>query len=722
MRGSFEQPLDDTPNRRGGAGYPNWAARLSEHRAKTFVGRTEELGLIRHALHAEHPAFQLLALSGPPGSGKTTLLKRFASECDDVGIGHELIDARRIQPVPKPFLNALRSVLALAEDDVLTTALARRGRFILMIDNFDSLSPLHDWLCETVLPQLPASTILVVASRGSIPDLWRTDAAWRKLVRTVSLRNFSPAETRSYLTLRAVPGGEHERLFHFSRGHPLALSLAADLYDQRPGFSFDPRTAPYMMQALVRRFVGDVVNPERRTALEASAIVRVTTEAVLARMLDRDDVRSEFEWLCELSFIDFSPTGIYPHDLVRDAITLDLLWRDPHRYETLRRRAHDFYAPLLQHPDHDIQTEALADYLFLYRSHEALRPFLARHGSEAVLPKTEQAAQADFPRLLALVRRHEGEESGKVLTHWLQHQPEGFWLIRGTDGQVSAFTFIARLDHASEAAILKDPVTRTIWEYLLAKDLLQPSDVATVSRFVIDAEAYQDITPNIASMALLLLRHCLTVPNLKFTLNILAQPEVWEPFATASGFFQPLKDLQFEVGEYKMGVFMQDWRHETPQMWLSRISPRHELKQDRKPLPALKDEQQLLEQRNEFTKAVRHALKNFHVPDVLALNPLVNSAVVAKYIGGDNADFEGRTRALQAAITEVIEFIGTVPKRERLYQALRYTYLDPQGSQERVAEWLDLPFSTYRGHLRSGIDVLTDILWRKDVEARSSID
>ena len=119
-------------------------------------------------------------------------------------------------------------------------------------------------------------------------------------------------------------------------------------------------------------------------------------------------------------------------------------------------------------------------------------------------------------------------------------------------------------------------------------------------------------------------------------------------------------------------------------------------------MPAVQDEQQLLEQRNEFANAVRHALKNFHVPDVLALNPLVNSAVVAKYIG-EKADIDSKTRALQAAITEVIEFLGTVPKRERLYQALRYTYLDPQGSQERVAEWLDLPFSTYRGHLRGGI-------------------
>lgn len=725
MGGSFARSTGQTPSRRERDASMNWAARLSEHRAKIFVGRVAELGLLRHALQAEHPNFQVLAIYGPPGSGKTTLLKRFATECDDVGVGNKLIDARSLQPVQKPFLRAFRAALELGENDVLTTALARRGRFILMIDNYDTLYPLHDWLCETVLPQLPASTIFVVASREALPDLWRTDPAWRQLVQPVYLHNFSPKETRMYLTLRAVPGAEHGSLIRFSRGHPLALSLAADLYDQRSDFSFDPRSAPDMMQTLVRRFVGDVVDPGRRMALEASAIVRVTTEAVLAAMLDSQDVRAEFEWLCDLSFIDFSPAGIYPHDLVRDAISQDLLWRDAHRYEELRRRAHEFYAPLLRHPDQNIQEKTLVDYLFLYRSHAALRPFLERHGTRPVLPKAEQATPADHPQLLALVRHFEGEASADVLAHWLRYQPQGAWLMRGDDGRVTAFTLIVRLDGQSEAHTRADPLTRRIWEYLQKNDLLQPNDVATVSRFVIDAEKYQDITPQIASFAMFLLRHCLTVPNLKFTFNILAQPEVWEPFATASGFFKLVrdKDLQFQVGERRMGVFMQDWRCETPEMWLSRIAPQQQWERQQRestrhrPISAVQDEQQLLEQRNKFASAVRHALKNFHVLDALASNPLVNSAFVRKCIG-ENADSDSKTRALQAAITEVVEFLGTVPTREKLYQALRYTYIEPQGSQERVAEWLGIPFSTYRGHLRAGMNVLTDILWRKDVEAR----
>lgn len=712
--------MQNPTNRREPRATLNWAARLSEHQAKTFVGRVAELQLFRQVLHARQPSFQVLAVLGPPGCGKTTLLKRFVAECETIGVSHRLMDARSIDPIQTAFVRALRLVLDLADDEEMGSTLSQRGRFILMIDNYDRLYPLHDWLCDTILPQLPASTIVVVASREPLPDIWRSDPAWRNLVQAVTLHNFSPEETRAYLSLRAVPDDEHERLIQFSRGHPLALSLAADLYDQPSTFSFNPRSAPDVMQTLVRRFVGDVTDPKRRKALEASAIVRVSTEAVLAAMLEQEDLRSEYEWLCTLSFIDFSPNGIYPHDLVRDALTWDLLWRDPHRYEELRRRARDFYLPLLSHPDQDIQGEALADYLFLHRNHEALRPFLNRHGNEALLPKTEPATPTDYPEMLALVEHHEGEPSGKWLDHWLRHQPEGAWVIRGNNGQIEAFTLIVRLDHSSEESVCQDPFTRALWDYLQGNQLLQPGDTATVSRFVIDAEAYQGITPHIASLALFLLHHCLTVPNLKFTFNILSCPERWEPFATASGFFRPMSDLRLEINNRDFGVFMQDWRYESPRMWLERIAPEHHQKKDVRVMttPDVPDDHQLLTQRNEFASAVRHALKNFHVPDVLAKNPLINSALIVSNVGGA-ANSEHKTRALQNAITDVIEFLGTVPKRKRYYHALRYTYLEPRGSQEQVAEWLDLPFSTYRGHLRNGVDVVTDILWQKDVDARS---
>lgn len=696
----------------------SWANRLSAYRVNTFVGRSEELELLRQLAHAPHLPFPVLAVVGPAGSGKTTLLKRFAVECDRLGVAHKYLDARMTEPAARSFMRSLYAVLGLHEQDDLTHALAQRGRFVLMIDNFELLESLHEWLSEAFLPKLPEHTLVVIACRKTLPELWRTDSAWKELIRPISLNNFSPEEVRAYLSLRTVPEAEHEQLLRFSRGHPLALSLLADLYDQRPDFIFHPEKAPDVMQSLVRRLVGDVKNPLHRTALEAASIVRVTTEAVLAEMLGKKDARAEFEWLCSLSFMDFSHLGIYPHDLIRNALSHDLRWRHPDRFEELRRRACDFYTPRLSHANEATQQEILADYLFLYRDHAALKPFFEEHDGEPILPACEPATQGDHARLLSIIEHHEGENSARILAYWLERQPEGAWLVRGSDGQAQAFILTVCLDQSSEADTHRDPTIRAIWEYLQKKSLLKPGDVAAVTRFIVDNETYQTVSPRTASFIVTLLRHWLTMPNLKFAFNILADPEVWEPHALSSDFFKPEEELQFKHGERTMGVFMQDWREEPPSAWLARIAslPQQTGLTFPEQMPSTNIEHQLLEQRHEFTTAVRDALKNLHVPDVLALNPLVNSRLVKKAVE-EKADSDSKVQALQSSIIDVIEFLGTVPARKKLYRALRFTYMEPKGTQEQVAEWLELPFSTYRGHLRAGINVLADILWRKDKEA-----
>ena len=66
-------------------------------------------------------------------------------------------------------------------------------------------------------------------------------------------------------------------------------------------------------------------------------------------------------------------------------------------------------------------------------------------------------------------------------------------------------------------------------------------------------------------------------------------------------------------------------------------------------------------------------------------------------------------------IAEAAEELRVHPRDEKLFRAVDQTYLHPAATQEAAAELLDLPFSTYRRHLTSGIQRLTEMLWRQEV-------
>jgi hypothetical protein len=115
----------------------------------------------------------------------------------------------------------------------------------------------------------------------------------------------------------------------------------------------------------------------------------------------------------------------------------------------------------------------------------------------------------------------------------------------------------------------------------------------------------------------------------------------------------------------------------------------------------------------EFAAAVREALRHFTSVDLLGCNPLVRSRMVTER-AGDEAGIEERVAALRTLVHEVVGSLGASPRRLKLQRALYHTYLEPAGSQERVAELLDLPFSTYRDHLKTGIQLVGEILRQRE--------
>jgi hypothetical protein len=112
----------------------------------------------------------------------------------------------------------------------------------------------------------------------------------------------------------------------------------------------------------------------------------------------------------------------------------------------------------------------------------------------------------------------------------------------------------------------------------------------------------------------------------------------------------------------------------------------------------------------EFEEAIRQALRDYTRPELLAANPLMRSRLVV-----EAAEPPASPATLQTLLRETAATLTGNPRDEKLYRALYHTYLEPAPTQERAAELLDLPFSTYRYHLAHGLKRLTDRLWQREL-------
>jgi hypothetical protein len=182
---------------------PRLGDRLAGARRRRFVGRAAELALFASALAAPEPPFALLYVHGPGGVGKTVLLGEFARLAADTAVPAVRLDGRDLDPSPPGFLAALGRALGEAPDTSPLEALALRPRGVLLVDTYETLAPLDAWLRETLLPELPAGHLVVLAGRDPPAAGWLADAGWRDLARVVPLRNLRPSESRAYLSARA---------------------------------------------------------------------------------------------------------------------------------------------------------------------------------------------------------------------------------------------------------------------------------------------------------------------------------------------------------------------------------------------------------------------------------------------------------------------------------------------------------------------------------------
>ncbi len=692
------------------------ADQLAAARRRSFVGRRDEVALFE-ALLAKPGTGGVVYLHGPGGVGKSTLLRQVAWLGEQSGRRVLWFDARdAIDPGADGMLAGLAQALGGLPTGAVLETLAKTAGLLLLVDTAELLIPLDRWLRDDLLAALPADAVAVLAGREPAPLAWRVDPGWRGVLQTIALTNLAPAESGEMLTALGVPASEHAAALAFTHGHPLALALVADVCAQKPG-PFALKANPQAVSALLAGLLDAVPSSRHRGALEACAQVRVTTEPLLAALLDVPDARELFDWLCGLSTMEYGQRGVYPHEVARDALAAELRWRHPARYTEIHRRAGGYYQHQFRGADPLAQQSVLRDLAYLHRDNavfgplaHALSPGSAGGGDLVVAPPRA----TDWAVVRELIERHEGAASATIAEHWFARQPEALAVVRTPDGVVAGCCLVLRLESVDDADRRVDPGVDSARSYLDRNAPLRAEESATLLRFWLDAEEYQGLSATATAISMHLARIYLTNPQIAVSLQCYADPEYWAPLLAYVDFTR-VAESDFSVGGRGYGGYGHDWRVVPPVAWLELLGARETAEQ---PLEIASAAAGVAPVRvldaEEFAGAVRAALYDLERPDRLRGCALVRSRLVSARAGTDTSP-AGRAQAIADVIREGAAVLEASVRDRRGYRALHHTYLQPAGSQQRAADLLKLPMSTFRRHLAAGIERLTEILWEREL-------
>lgn len=475
------------------------------------------------------------------------------------------------------------------------------------------------------------------------------------------------------------------------------------------------------MKTLVQRFVEDVPSPAHRCALEACALVHTLTEALLEHLLEggtgeaaAPGTRELFEWLRTLSFVEAGPRGLFPHDLAREVLVSDLRWRRPERHDALHHAAcHHYTERLRAAADDETHERILSDYLFLHRDNPVVAPLFSRlrRQWEGRTFTAEPPQEGDWPALIEMTRRHEGEASAALLEAWRGHPAAQTTVFRDGDSGPVGFSMALAFHEMTEEDRRRDPAVQAACHHLDEHAPLREGETATLFRYWMDREEHQALSPVQSLIAARRVRHYLRTAGLAFSFIPCAEPEQWAlVFAYAD--MERLDEVDYQVGEQNFALFGHDWRATPPAVWLDRMAERTITEQPPEEVPPASPVPRLVLSREDFGDAVKEAFKNFTRPDRLRRNPLARAALTGEASGGP----QERAEKLQQLLREAAERLRGTPRDEKYYRALRAAYLDPVGTQEEAAEAVDAAFSTFRRHLGRGIEEVTEVLWKRETD------
>ena len=630
------------------------------------TGREEALSQLADWLSGDK---KVVYIHGIGGIGKSALIRHFLSQND--------------RPNTLTFWGG--SLPSIASD-------YSAEQLLVVLDGLDQAPGGEGLVRQKILPMLNEDAVVLIASRQA-PDLrWRTDLGDR--FADLELEGLDESASLTLLERGGVPAASRAALAELCHGHPLMLLLAAELPNLDEVIDGGLEDAPKLVTALVEAFGALPREAHLANAMTVCAIARRTTEPLLRTVLGLSEThtREAFETLRTQEWIAMDRDGLYPHDLVRDALRADAKWRGRPDYDALFRAVADYEIARLR----AIGAGALSDVVFLLADNPVYRRVSAhRHG----IAPGPSVPVTDIARIRQMLEPHFGATMMRRLEQWDQASALRSNVLFGPDGE-PAEAFCLLDEDALANSPTDDPAV------LAARELLNELNLRDDARIVFcrayGAREWGQSSPVSNSRIMVAgIRMGLSLPGLAAIGSVLYPPELWLPIIERMSAISVW--CRFTDGDREYLVHFQDMRTLDPAGWLQmQLYP---------PELPISDEVEMLD-RDEFGIAVRQALKGLK-PNGPDLRECRLTDTPLAFRSAADPSIDARADAIAALCMNAIDAV--TDDRARL--ALHHTYVEPATKQYAAALELGVSFSTFRRALGQGLDEVAEHLWQREVAA-----
>jgi hypothetical protein len=266
---------------------------------------------------------------------------------------------------------------------------------------------------------------------------WLTAPGWHDLTLMVALDTLSDGDALDLLERSQVSSADARHIVRLTRGHPLALKLAAAAVSgKRRMVDLESAVLPRVVQELTRLYVTEIGDSFTRRVLNAASVVRRTTLSLLSAMLPDAPPQNAYKRLRALPFVTMSCEGLHVHDTMQQTIAAALKAADPTTYREHRRGAWRQLRAEFRNAGASEMWRYTADMLYMIENPVTRDAFFPLN---AHLLAVETASRADGPAIETIVAGHEGDEATVWLLGWWRRAPQAFRVVRDQQGTLTGF-------------------------------------------------------------------------------------------------------------------------------------------------------------------------------------------------------------------------------------------------------------------------------------------